>query len=95
MTPRKSSRNEAIAAKLREAADILATQRANPFRIRAYRQAAERIASLDVPVDEVLARRGIEGLRALPGVGAGIAAAIGELVRTGRWSQLERCGNGV
>jgi putative hydrolase len=86
----ESSKNEAIAASLREAADILAAQRANPFRIRAYRQAAERIAALDVPVDEVLARRGVEGLRALPGIGAGIAAAIGELVRTGRWSQLER-----
>jgi putative hydrolase len=87
---RKSSKNEVIAANLREAADILAAQRANPFRIRAYRRAAERIAALDVSVDEVFARRGVEGLRALPGIGAGIAAAIGELVRTGRWSQLER-----
>ena len=86
----KSSKNEVIAANLREASDILAAQRANPFRIRAYRKAAERIEALDVPVDEVLARRGIDGLRALPGIGAGIAAAIGELVRTGRWSQLER-----
>lgn len=84
------AKNEMVAAHLREAADILATQRANPFRIRAYRQAAERIAALDVPVDDVLSRRGVEGLRALPGVGAGIAAAISELVRTGRWSQLER-----
>ena len=86
----KSSKNEVIAANLREASDILAAQRANPFRIRAYRKAAERVEALDVPVDEVLARRGIDGLRALPGIGAGIAAAIGELVRTGRWSQLER-----
>jgi putative hydrolase len=84
------SKNEVIAANLREAADILAAQHANPFRIRAYRQAAERIAALDVSVDEILARRGVDGLRALPGIGAGIAAAIGELVRTGRWSQLER-----
>jgi putative hydrolase len=84
------AKNEMVAAHLREAADILATQRANPFRIRAYRQAAERIAALDVPVDEVLTRRGVGGLKALPGVGAGIAAAISELVRTGQWSQLER-----
>ena len=85
-----SSQNDRIAAKLREAADILQAQRANPFRIRAYRQAADRVAALDVEVGDVLARRGLEGLRAVPGIGPGIASAIHELVRTGRWSQLER-----
>ena len=90
MAPGEPSKNEVVAANLREAADILAAQRANPFRIRAYRLAAERIATLDVPVNEVLALRGVEGLRALPGIGAGIAAAIAELIRTGRWCQLER-----
>ena len=87
---RLASQNEGIAARLREAADILQAQRANPFRIRAYRQAADRVASLEVQVGDVLASQGLEGLLAVPGVGAGIAAAISELVRTGRWSQLER-----
>ena len=87
---RPASQNEGIAARLREAADILQAQRANPFRIRAYRQAADRVAGLEVQVGDVLASRGVEGLLALPGIGAGIAAAISELVRTGRWSQLER-----
>jgi putative hydrolase len=32
----------------------------------------------------------VEGLLALPHVGRGIAAAIVEMLRTGRWSQLER-----
>jgi putative hydrolase len=86
----KRDKNELIAAGLREAADILQAQQANPFRIRAYRQAAERIASLDVAIDDVLARRGVDGLRALAGIGPGIAAAISELARTGRWSQLDR-----
>jgi putative hydrolase len=86
----KRDKNELIAASLREAADILQAQRANPFRIRAYRQAAERIASLDVAIDDVLARRGADGLRALPGIGPGMAAAISELARTGRWSRLDR-----
>jgi putative hydrolase len=87
---RSDSQNERIAEKLREAADILQAQRANPFRIRAYRQAADRVAALDVEVGDLLAARGVAGLMALPGIGAGIAAAINELVRTGRWSQLER-----
>jgi DNA polymerase (family X) len=87
---RAPSQNDRVAAKLREAADILHAQRANPFRVRAYRQAADRILGLDVEVEDVLARHGLEGLLALPGIGRGIASAINELVRTGRWSQLER-----
>jgi putative hydrolase len=87
---RPLSQNERIAGKLREAADILQAQRANPFRIRAFRQAADRVAGLDIDVGDLLAARGVAGLVALPGIGAGIAAAINELVRTGRWSQLER-----
>ena len=83
------SQNQRIAEKLREAADILQAQRANPFRIRAYRRAVDHIACLDVDVGVILAGGGIEGLQAL-GIGPGIAAAINELVRTGRWAQLER-----
>jgi len=51
---------------------------------------ADRVASLDVELGDVLARRGVEGRLALPRIGPGIAAAINELMRTGRWSQLER-----
>jgi putative hydrolase len=87
---RSRPRNARVAEKLREAADILQAQRANPFRIRAYRQGADRIAGLEVDVGDLLASRGLAGLEALPGIGAGIAAAINEIVRTGRWSQLER-----
>jgi len=87
---RSRPQNERVARQLREAAEILRAQHANPFRIRAYRQAADRIAGLDVDVAELLARRGVSGLLELPGVGAGLAAAISEIVRTGRWSQLER-----
>jgi putative hydrolase len=39
---------------------------------------------------EALARDGLEGLLALPGIGRSIASAIRELVHTGRWVQLER-----
>jgi hypothetical protein len=82
--------NEQIAAKLREAADLLQLQGANPFRVGAYRRAADVMAGLDRDLDEILRRDGVDGLTALPGIGRSIAAAIEEMVRTGRWGQLQR-----
>jgi len=82
--------NQPIAEKLREAASILEEQQANPFRVRAYRRAADTIAELDEDLHAIVARAGYDGLRGLPGIGGGIAAALHEMVRTGRWSQLER-----
>jgi putative hydrolase len=82
--------NQLIGDRLREAADLLEQQRANPFRVRAYREAAQAVADRAEDVREIYERRGIEGLDALPGVGPRIAAAIAEMLRTGRWSQLER-----
>lgn len=82
--------NQQIAAKLREVADLLEVQQANPFRVGAYRRAADTILGLDEDTQALVAREGIEGLIALPGVGRSIATAIMEMVRTGRWSQLER-----
>ena len=82
--------NQPIIEKLREAASILEEQQANPFRVRAYRRAADTIAELDESLDTIVARGRPEELRALPGIGGGIAAALQEMVRTGRWSQLER-----
>jgi putative hydrolase len=82
--------NETIAERLREAADLLEEQQANPFRVRAYRRAAQTIADLPAGIDSLFARAGMNGLEALPGIGPSLAAAIAEMVRTGRWAQLER-----
>jgi DNA polymerase (family 10) len=82
--------NPQIADRLREAADLLAGQQANPFRVAAYRRAAATIAALEEDLGGLLAREGIEGVDALPGIGPVLAAAIVEMVRTGRWAQLER-----
>jgi hypothetical protein len=82
--------NADVAAKLREAADLLARQGANPFRVAAYRRAAESIAELSRGVDDLLRAEGPAGLDALPHVGPGIAAAIQEIVRTGRFRLLDR-----
>jgi hypothetical protein len=82
--------NEDVSGKLREAADLLAQQGANPFRVSAYRRAADSVARLSRGVDDVLRTEGPAGLDALPHVGPGIAAAIQEMVRSGRWSLLDR-----
>jgi len=82
--------NRELARRLREAADLLHTQGANPFRVNAYRRAAATIESLSEEADELLARGGRPALEELPTIGSGIAASIEEMLTTGRWAQLER-----
>jgi len=84
------SLNQTISVKLNEMADILEQQSANPFRIRAYRRAADTLSTLEEDVSRVLERKGPEGLIALPNIGKGIAASIAEMAATGRWAQLDR-----
>jgi putative hydrolase len=84
------SLNQTISVKLNEMADILEQQSANPFRIRAYRRAADTLSALEEDVSRVLERKGPEGLIALPNIGKGIAASIAEMAATGRWGQLDR-----
>jgi putative hydrolase len=85
-----ASLNEQVAERLRQAADLLGEQQANPFRVRAYRRAADTIAGLPEELADFVGQQGIEGLEGLPGIGPSLAAAIAEMVRTGRWAQLER-----
>lgn len=82
--------NEMVAGQLREAANLLRQQGANPFRANAYRSAAATIADLGRDVEDVVKTEGLEGLVSLPHIGQGIGRAILEIVRTGRWSQLDR-----
>jgi len=76
--------------RLREAADLLEAQGANPFRVSAYRRAADTVRDLDEDVATIVERDGTAGLEALPNIGRGIAAALAEMAHTGRWMQLER-----
>jgi Holliday junction resolvasome RuvABC DNA-binding subunit len=82
--------NALVADRLREAAELLEQQQANPFRVRAYREAADTVEALDEDIAALASREGAHGLMALPAIGPGIAAAIEEILHTGRWSQLER-----
>ena len=93
--PERGRVNAWVAEKLREAAELLALQGANAFRVAAYRRAAATVAGLDRDLAALHASEGFEGLVALPGVGRAIGAAIEEMLRTGRWSQLDRMRGGV
>jgi DNA polymerase (family X) len=80
--------NADIAAIFEEIADRLEIQGANPFRIRAYRNAARMLGELP-QVARMLLENG-ENLTRLPGIGDDLAAKIHEIVTTGRCSLLER-----
>jgi hypothetical protein len=82
--------NQHVAELLRQMADILGQQQANPYRISAYRRAGEAIDALDEDVREVLEKEGTEGLVRLPFIGSGIAASIKEIAATGHLSRLDR-----
>lgn len=82
--------NRLIAERLNEYADILEQQKANQFRVMAYRRAARTLVNLNEDLSALYQRGGTPALVELEGVGAGIASAIAELVKTGRWSRLER-----
>jgi hypothetical protein len=82
--------NHGIAARLDEVARLLALQKANEFRVRAYRNGAATLRRLDRPVVEIYEREGLEGLDRLPTIGPALANAIRELLTTGRLTMLER-----
>ena len=92
MHPRTTSlaSNGRIAERLREAAQLLEAEGASRYRVRAFREAARGVASHPRAVRQVFAQQGVKGLDAIPGVGLGIAAAMAEMIVTGRWSLLER-----
>ncbi len=71
--------NLAIARVLGEIGDLLEIKNENPFKIRAYRNAADTIAHFAEPVASLTPA---DRLR-LPGVGKDLAAKIGELVDRG------------
>ena len=85
----KTPTNSEIADILDEIADLLEAEDANPFRIRAYREGADEIRSLDDPVADFVTEHRQGDLTALPKIGEGIAAIIGEYVSSGRSSLLE------
>jgi hypothetical protein len=81
--------NVAIASKFGQLADILAAQDADPYRVAAYRRAADVLLALPGDVATIFERGGRGALDRIPGIGISIAGAIAEMLTTGRWSFLE------
>ncbi|MEX2662568.1 MAG: DNA polymerase/3'-5' exonuclease PolX [Vicinamibacterales bacterium] len=71
--------NLAIARVLAEIGDLLEIKNENPFKIRAYRNAADALVHLETPVAAMPAGE----LRAIPGIGKDLAGKIAELIETG------------
>src|SRR5690348_15334474 len=78
--------NADIAELFSRYADLLEIQGANPFRVRAYRNAARVVADSGRSMSDRMAAG--EALDDLPGIGKDLAAKIGTIVRTGALPQL-------
>jgi DNA polymerase (family 10) len=80
--------NADIARAFDEIADLLELRNENPFRIRAYRNAARVVGELRFDAAARLAQGG--GLPKLSGIGEDLGAKIGEIAATGTCALLER-----
>jgi len=80
--------NATIEAIFDEIADLLDIQGANPFRVRAYRNAARTIGDLGTDVKALMDQG--TALTDIPGVGDDLAKKIEEIVSTGKCEFLER-----
>ncbi len=70
-----------VSAIFDEIANLMELRRDDPFRIRAYRRAAQALMSIHESM-EVMAKRG--ALEDIPGIGKILASEINELIDTGR-----------
>ncbi|AFV76543.1 DNA polymerase IV (family X) [Thermus oshimai JL-2] len=76
-------RNEELAQVFEEIALMSEFLGDNPFRVRAYLEAARTLRDLDIPI-ETVAQKGKEALLELPGIGPDLAEKILEFLATGR-----------
>jgi DNA polymerase (family 10) len=78
--------NEDVALILEQYGQLLEISGESAFRVRAYSRAAESIRHLHEPVSAIAGRG---ELTSIAGVGAGIAAAIDEIVNAGEYGPFE------
>lgn len=80
-------RNEEVVAMLEETADLMEIAGENPFKARAYRRAADAIAALKEPIEELVRTK---RLNQIEGVGESIARDITEFLQKGTTTRLEQ-----
>jgi DNA polymerase (family 10) len=80
--------NAEIATAFDQVADLLEFQDANPFRVRAYRNAARTIRDFSEPLSRVVADPGRK-LTEISGIGKDLADKIATLIQTGSLPMLD------
>ena len=80
--------NAEIADRLSSLAQMLTMEKANPYKVRAYRRAAAVVRGLGESIDEMV--RSNADLRIYAGIGEAIRSAIREIVETGTLKTLEK-----
>lgn len=75
-----SQHNQQVATIFRSIAERLAAQRANPYRVRAYRKAADVIEALEEDITDIASRHALEDI---DGIGRDLSDKIEEFLRTG------------
>lgn len=81
-------KNADIAAAFEQIADLLELQNANPFRVRAYRNAARIVGELKLDLAATIAAG--RPLPKLPGIGTDLEAKLREFATSGKIGALER-----
>ncbi len=79
-------KNSEIAQVFKKIADILEINNENPFRIRAYRRAAQNVENLTEDLSVLVAQERLN----VPGVGQDLAGKIKEMVNTGSLEYFEK-----
>src|SRR5919205_2885007 len=87
MAAGRPNRNQDVAELLEAIGDLLEVRGELPFKIAAYRRAAERIEALREPIEQVAAER---RLRDIPGVGPALEQKIAEYLDTGRLGYFDK-----
>jgi len=82
--------NAEIADSLERIADLLEAQDGEPYRVRAYRMAADTLRGLERSAVDVLQAEGAAGLEKLPAIGKSIAALVEEYAHNLRLGLLDR-----
>src|SRR6476646_660052 len=80
--------NAEIADRLAGLAQLLSTQKENPYKVKAYQRAAAKIRTLSESIEELV--REEADLTAYAGIGEAIGSAIREIVLTGTLGKLEK-----
>ncbi len=72
--------NQQLATLFRSMADLLSAQRANPYRVRAYRRAADALLATEEDIAAIAQRH---GLKEIAGIGKDLAEKTREFLETG------------